>query len=377
MRAPHVLHRTRLSNDIGWKVTLHVKIKFGLIVFLSLSVCGGLHQKQPTFCVSILIWFILIYLSNHSGTDEAWEAVRPQGCSPLLVFVNSKSGDNQGVKFLRRFKQLLNPAQVFDLMNGGPGLGWEKISFSSSSLSPSCLFFLYFNSASLMFVCVCVTDRLRLFRHFDPFRILICSGDGSIGWVLSEIDKLHMDVSAVSLFFSSLLLVWWHQKVMTGQRTRNTHTLITTWILSFIVVQKQCQIGVLPLGTGNDLARVIGWGSVCDDDAHLPQLLERYEKASVKMLDRYNSFYTSTYSRSPMTFWNFLFLFVHPGGAFSRPNGGCLYLRPKSSCLTSPLPPSRTLSSVTWARSFNRTSTISSSHPPSEWRFHFIYKIGF
>lgn len=144
------------------------------------------------------------------GTDEAWDAVRPQGCSPLLVFVNSKSGDNQGVKFLRRFKQLLNPAQVFDLMNGGPGLG------------------------------------LRLFRHFDPFRILICSGDGSIGWVLSEIDKLHMD--------------------------------------------KQCQIGVLPLGTGNDLARVIGWGSVCDDDAHLPQLLERYEKASVKMLDRWSIF---------------------------------------------------------------------------------------
>ncbi|CAK9811061.1 Diacylglycerol kinase eta [Anthophora plagiata] len=142
------------------------------------------------------------------GSDEAWEAIRPTGCSPLLVFVNSKSGDNQGVKFLRRFKQLLNPAQVFDLIKGGPGPG------------------------------------LRLFRHFDPFRILVCSGDGSVGWVLSEIDRLGM--------------------------------------------HKQCQVGVLPLGTGNDLARVLGWGSSCDDDAHLPQLLEKYEKSGTKMLDRWS-----------------------------------------------------------------------------------------
>ncbi|XP_047501836.1 diacylglycerol kinase eta-like, partial [Penaeus chinensis] len=143
-----------------------------------------------------------------SGTDESWEATRPQGCSPLLVFVNSKSGDNQGVRFLRRFKQLLNPAQVFDLMNGGPVLG------------------------------------LRLFKCFNPFRILICSGDGSVGWVLTEIDKLHMT--------------------------------------------NQCQIGVLPLGTGNDLARVLGWGSACDDDTHLPHILEKYERATTKMLDRWS-----------------------------------------------------------------------------------------
>lgn len=95
------------------------------------------------------------------GSDEAWEAIRPTGCSPLLVFVNSKSGDNQGIKFLRRFKQLLNPAQVFDLIKGGPGPG------------------------------------LRLFRHFDPFRILVCSGDGSVGWVLSEIDRLGMHMILV------------------------------------------------------------------------------------------------------------------------------------------------------------------------------------
>nr|XP_006638027.1 PREDICTED: diacylglycerol kinase delta [Lepisosteus oculatus] len=92
---------------------------------------------------------------NSIDSDGFWKATCPPSCtSPLLVFVNSKSGDNQGVKFLRRFKQLLNPAQVFDLMNGGPHLG------------------------------------LRLFQKFDTFRILVCGGDGSVGWVLSEIDAL-------------------------------------------------------------------------------------------------------------------------------------------------------------------------------------------
>uniref|UniRef100_A0A8C7WLC7 Diacylglycerol kinase n=1 Tax=Oncorhynchus mykiss TaxID=8022 RepID=A0A8C7WLC7_ONCMY len=146
---------------------------------------------------------------NSIDSDGFWKATCPPSCaSPLLVFVNSKSGDNQGVKFLRRFKQLLNPAQVFDLVNGGPHLG------------------------------------LRLFQKFDNFRILVCGGDGSVGWVLSEIDKLNL--------------------------------------------HKQCQLGVLPLGTGNDLARVLGWGPSCDDDTQLPQILEKLERASTKMLDRWS-----------------------------------------------------------------------------------------
>ncbi|XP_063546326.1 diacylglycerol kinase eta isoform X2 [Cydia strobilella] len=142
------------------------------------------------------------------GQDDAWVPDRPTNASPLIVFVNSRSGDNQGVKFLRRFKQLLNPAQVFELSGAGPRLG------------------------------------LRLFRHFAPLRVLVCSGDGSVGWVLQEIDKLDM--------------------------------------------HRQVQTAVLPLGTGNDLARVLGWGASCDDAANLQQLLERYERASTKMLDRWS-----------------------------------------------------------------------------------------
>lgn len=39
--------------------------------------------------------------------------------------------------------------------------------------------------------------RLRLFQKFSTFRILVCGGDGSVGWVLSEIDALglHKQVS--------------------------------------------------------------------------------------------------------------------------------------------------------------------------------------
>lgn len=45
------------------------------------------------------------------------------GHSPVLACANSKSGDNLGVKFLRRLKFWLNPTQVFDLAITGPDLG--------------------------------------------------------------------------------------------------------------------------------------------------------------------------------------------------------------------------------------------------------------
>ncbi|NXK41983.1 DGKD kinase, partial [Piprites chloris] len=158
---------------------------------------------------------------NSIDSDGFWKATCPSTCSsPLLAFVNSKSGDNQGVKFLRKFKQFLNPAQVFDLMNGGPHLG------------------------------------LRLFQKFSTFRILVCGGDGSVGWVLSEIDALGL--------------------------------------------HKQCQLGVLPLGTGNDLARVLGWGSLCDDDTQLLQILEKLERATTKMLDRWSVLTYEAPKQSPL-----------------------------------------------------------------------------
>lgn len=63
------------------------------------------------------------YLTFADALDDIWKVEPPLPGSPLIVFVNSKSGDGHGDRFLRRFKQILNPAQVFDISNGGPKFG--------------------------------------------------------------------------------------------------------------------------------------------------------------------------------------------------------------------------------------------------------------
>ncbi|XP_034253198.1 diacylglycerol kinase theta isoform X2 [Thrips palmi] len=108
----------------------------------------------------------------------------PNGVQPLLVFVNVKSGGCQGLELISSFRKLLNPYQVFDLDNGGPLPG------------------------------------LYVFRHIRNYKILVCGGDGTIGWVLQCLDNVGQDSECSS---------------------------------------PACAI--VPLGTGNDLARVLRWGS--------------------------------------------------------------------------------------------------------------------
>ena len=61
--------------------------------------------------------------------------------------------------------------------------------------------------------------RLYVFRHIPRYKILVCGGDGTIGWVLQCLDNVGQDS---------------------------------------ICQSPACAI--VPLGTGNDLARVLRWG---------------------------------------------------------------------------------------------------------------------
>ncbi|TGZ53488.1 Diacylglycerol kinase [Temnothorax longispinosus] len=134
----------------------------------------------------------------------------PTDVQPLLVFVNVKSGGCQGLQLITSFRKLLNPYQVFDLDNGGPLPG------------------------------------LYVFRHIKDYKILVCGGDGTIGWVLQCLDNVGQDSQCSS---------------------------------------PACAI--VPLGTGNDLARVLCWGSGYTGDEDPLNLLRDVIDAEEIILDRW------------------------------------------------------------------------------------------
>ncbi|XP_002128509.2 diacylglycerol kinase theta [Ciona intestinalis] len=150
---------------------------------------------------------MLPYITSPSGISDP--------LTPLLVFINCKSGGGQGKEVYNELSQFLNKNQIFLIDQAGAAPGFYA------------------------------------FRRLPKFKVLICGGDGTVGWVLSHLELLQRQLQC-----------------------------------------KAPHIAVLPVGTGNDLARVLGCGSSWNGEC-AEMLLAQISDSSPVKLDRWNLLFDS------------------------------------------------------------------------------------
>lgn len=196
------------ANEFASTVRNRIRNKSKKYKRVNINGLTDAHQDGKT-CADVKINSGESYIYQEEGRFELMDL--PNDARPLLVFINKRSGAQRGDSLRHQLHTLLNPVQVFELSSKqGPEVG------------------------------------LNMFKKAPRFRILICGGDGTVGWVLNAIDKQNFESPP--------------------------------------------SVAILPAGTGNDLARVLNWGGglgVIEKHGGLLAFLENIEHAVVSILDRW------------------------------------------------------------------------------------------
>ena len=108
---------------------------------------------------------------------------------PLVVMANPRSGGNDGPKVLSTFRKLLNPIQVYTY-SGVRATNHRGFTDFSLSLSLEVVDLSETPPEAGLEIC-------RLLPH-HTCRLLVCGGDGTVGWVLSSLDRCQLTVSVPS-----------------------------------------------------------------------------------------------------------------------------------------------------------------------------------
>jgi len=93
-----------------------------------------------------------------SRKNMAEEVKCPEHPDPLALFINSRSGGQQGATLTEALKAHLRPEdKIFDLSQGGPAPGLKEFE-----------------------------------EKKKPYRTVACGGDGTVGWLLTTFDKVNL-----------------------------------------------------------------------------------------------------------------------------------------------------------------------------------------